>query len=707
MNDSKLKFLTSMFIQFIANILILFDVPVARQIISFIYFTIMPGLLIIKLINQKELDKIETLVFSVGLSISFLMIAGLLINETGFLFGIREPLSLLPLLVIFNSFILVCTFLAYLQKHDYQNLLNDRFNVKLKIILILLFSLPVFSIFGALWLSIFGNNVILLFVIALIALLTFACLFFKAAFPQKLHGIIIFVITISILFHSAFISKYLISYGSDISHEYFLSEIAKKNAYWNSTLFTSPFYGRINSMLSLTVLPTVYSNLLNMDSIYVLKILYPTIFSFVPLTLFQFWRKKFGRRRSFFAAFLLVSSLTFYSEMLGLGRQMIAEVFLALLLLNIFERKKTLLNKIFFIVFSFALIVSHYALAEFFLGFVSITLVLSILLGRFQMEKSTRNLTVTMVAIFFVMMFSWYIYTSRSATFEATLSYGSRVIEELDEFFNPSSRDPTVLRAMGLESPPSIWNLLSRIFAYFTEIFIVLGFIRLVTKQINLRLEKEHFILIVVSMGFLILVILLPSLSRTFNVTRFYHILLFFLAPLFALGVDFLIELLFKQEKKHFSSALLLSVIIPYFLFQSGFVYELTGTESWAPISFCRANKYKLYAWFRYVDEQSSSAAKWISRNINVNRMRIYADISSRYTLLTHGLIHDMYIYYLFNTTRTVENGIVYLNSLNSIYSTVVTSNYNFSSEELTFLKIMNKVFSDGGAEVYKSSLKI
>ena len=169
-----------------------------------------------------------------------------------------------------------------------------------------------------------------------------------------------------------------------------------------------------------------------------------------------------------------------------------------------------------FVIFSFALFVSHYALAEIFFFFITATLILLIVLKR-----PGRNLTVSMILLFFVIMFSWYIYTSDSATFDSFLSFGSHISSQLGEFLNPASRGQTVLRGLGIESPPSILNAISRVFAYLTQVIIAVGFVGLITKRIRFSLEREYFTLSIIAMAFLAAVILVPGLANSFNMTRF------------------------------------------------------------------------------------------------------------------------------------------------------------------------------------------
>jgi len=80
------------------SILIL-DIPFGRQFIGFIYFSFLPGFLILKILSFDFDNLSDTILLSVGLSIGFLMLIGLLINELYPIFGIYEPLSFIPIYV--------------------------------------------------------------------------------------------------------------------------------------------------------------------------------------------------------------------------------------------------------------------------------------------------------------------------------------------------------------------------------------------------------------------------------------------------------------------------------------------------------------------------------------------------------------------------------------------------------------------------------
>jgi len=689
------------FLQVVANISILFDVPIARQVLGFCYFTFLPGFIILKLLKVNELNKVETILFSVGLSIAFLMIVGLLINEFFFMLGFPQPLSLLSLMTVLNSLILIGGVLVYLKSE--VKIWNIEPIGKSPLILLFL-CLPVLSIMGAIWVKTYEINLILLFMITLTAFLFALGVILKKNFPSKFYPLIIFIIAISLLYHSSLISDNLIHFGSDMPGEVFAFKVAEQNAYWSPV---NPYpgdlsVGRTYSMLSVTILPIVYSSLLNLNVIWVFKLLNPILFALVPLGLYILWNKFISAEYAFVSAFFFMAYNVFYTEMLGLNKQMIGELFFVLLLLVIFNKKMRSFNKtLCFLIFGIALVVSHYALAEIFLFLISF-----ILISLIIMKKPRRNITLIMVLCFFTIMFSWYLYTSNSAVFDAFLGFGEHVRSQLGEFFNPVAREQTVLRGLGLEAPPTIWNMMSRIFAYITQLLIVVGFVGVITKRVGYHFEIGYLLLSLFSVMFLAALILVPGLASTMNMTRFYHILLLFLAPLCVLGVKTIMNIFSRRKKEILVSLLLLAVLVPYFLFQTGFVYEVTGNDSWSiPLSKYRMPAYRLYGQLGYTTAYSISGAEWVSENVAVEYRQIYADAWGRVTeLRAYGSVYVGYVETLSNTTRIAANGIVYLSSLNIIEETVVGSRYVWNPSELDFLSDLNTVYSNGGCEVYKNT---
>ncbi|MEM5867129.1 MAG: DUF2206 domain-containing protein [Candidatus Aenigmatarchaeota archaeon] len=687
------QMLYMLFLQIAANISILFNIPVARQVIGFTFFTFVPGYALIKLLKMRMESLTETVLFSTGISIIFLMLIGLAINELNSMFAVQTPLSLAFLLPALNIFTLTCIILSHIRHGSNESLSTHVENLSA---LLILLCIPALSISGAITSGVYNDNRILIFTITAIAALFTIVTISQKTVLTKLYPFIVLIIAISLIYHSQMVSDKLLSFGSDVGGEVFAQKIVEKNAYWNPV---NPYprdqsVGRTYAMLSVTILPTVYSILLNLDSILVFKLLYSFIFALVPLGLYNLWKNFVSEKFAFISAFFFMSFQPFYGEMLGLNKQMMGELFLVLLLTAILKEKTDRSKKIVCpLLFSFALIVSHYALAEIFLFFISFVLIVSILT-----KKPSRNITLTFVLFFFTIMFVWYIYISSSSVFEAFLTFGQRVYNELGDFFNLQSREPEILRGLGLEPPPTIWNLISRVFAYMTEALIVVGFIHIILKRTKIYLEKEYFFLIFVSMLFLGALIAIPGLSSTMNMTRFYHILLFFLAPLCVLGAETIVNVVSRKNTEIKALFLLLMVLVPYFLFQTSFVYEVTGSESWSiPLSKYRMSPLRLNN-LGYGQIYSVYGQRWLSSNVIAGQTPIYCDPFS--DLRCYALIYRGYFHYLSKVISVAVGGVVYLSSLSVIHSDYVALHSSWNVSELQFLNEISRVYTNGKIEI-------
>jgi uncharacterized membrane protein len=679
-------------LQVVMYISLFLNYPIVRQVVGIVYLTFVPGLILIKLIKLDDLGTLEIVVFAVGFSIAFLMLSGLVINQFGYLVGLSFPLSTLPLSLFINTLIIAGAAVAHLR----QGKIKKTFSVQPSSFspsLLLLTLIPVLSVIGVYFVNTTGNSLILIAMI-----LSIAALFTFSAFRErssKFYPFAICMIAIALLLHVSLLSSYVVPYGGDSPAEYYVFQTVQTNAHWTPVF---PFagdegLGRFNAMLSVTVLPTVYSNMLGMDPSLVFKLIYPLIFALVPVALYLLWQPYIGKKLSFIAAFVFVAQSTFFTEMIALNRQMIGELFFVLLLLVLLNKKVKKEGKFLaFAVLSFGLIFSHYALAEIFLVLIFAAWATSV----FYLKKPSFNLQFSLIIFFFVAMFAWYIYTSGSVVFDSFMTFTRSVTSQLGDFLNPASRGQTVLTGLGLVQSPSFLNTVSRGFAYLTEIFIVLGVVTLIRKKNPFRFERDYTVFSIIAVAILISLTIVPGLANTLSMTRFYHILLMILAPFCVIGIWWLSRFLFKHEKKIVVSLLVVAVLVPYFLFQTNLVYEVAKTESWSiPLSGYRMNPVQLYGYYGFIDPFSVHGAQWVSGNVPY-KYNIVADNGLYTSLTAYGGVYRGYVKGLDNTTVLYSGEFAYL-SLISVQYEKLTSNG-------TIPRVLNQtdvIYSNGGSEIY------
>jgi uncharacterized membrane protein len=650
------------------------NIPVARQVLGFAFLTFVPGFVILKLLKQGNLRLVEIVLFSVGISIAFSMIGGLAVNQIGLLIGLSQPLEPILLLLVLSGVVLFALVALYLRNSADLQPFEFSWNMVAKSLLLLL--LPILSVIGSYYANVYGNNFLLL-----LSLLAIIVLFSITVLSGKLHNskiifIIVFLISITLLFQYSLASNYI--QGFDIKDEYYISTLTQNSGYWNGTAsFTELQFGRFSSMLSVTILPVVYSNILHIDISWIFKIFYPLIFALVPIGLYLLWREKFSAEIALMAIFLFISQFTFYTEMLGLARQMIAELFFVLLFLVLFSGKLSSRNvKILFVIFGFCLIASHYSTALIFGFFISLMWLLG---SHFSKNpKLSGHLSISLVVAFFTILFLWYTFTSSAAIITSITQDLTFVLSGFNNFFDPSSRGNIVLAGIGATSAPTLLNTASRLVAYLTEFFILIGFLALLVQMRKKDFDYEFFIPCAASFAILFLCILLPNFASMLNITRFYHQLLFFLAPLFVIGFLKVIDLtskrftrLSKNKLKTAGTLLMVVLLVSYFAFQTNLVYEVSGSQSWSlPLSKYRMGP-TLYTDFEYGTARQVSGAYWLSQNTNISNLLVYADSGAYYNIIAYGGIYENHMERLSNTTSLKQGQFMYLSELNTYYGVI------------------------------------
>ena len=356
-------------------------------------------------------------------------------------------------------------------------------------------------------------------------------------------------------------------------------------------------------MLSITLLPAVYSALMHAQGEIVFKILYPFIFSLVPLTLYQICEKQFGKLIGLLSAlFFVFTSAAFYgTEILSLNRQIVGELFLILsVFLLISNTIPVTKRRLLLIIFGVALAVSHYTLAYIFLTIIALVFIISKVKPRFD---STLN-AVT-VLFLFVITFSWYA-LGTSAPLIALTDTTKWVFEELT-----ASR---VLSATGTASDmfyvPQIFTAASwtnLLLSGIANLLLIIGALSIILKLKGKEISPQFKAILTIAAVVLVSSLIFPSVARTLNFTRFYGITLLFLSPCFVIGGQTLLATIGKawtktkrllkrqivSKSKNIDRVFLLIAIIlsAYFLSQVGFVNHVAGGVPHYNIDFDRMIK--------------------------------------------------------------------------------------------------------------------
>jgi len=682
------------------------DIPILRQIIGFIYLTFIPGIIILRVLKIHKLTIIETFLYSVGLSLAFLMFGGLFINMFYPFLGIYRPISTLPLVITIGIGLLVLCILSYKCDKDFsQPTYADLGQITSKSGLFLLL-IPLLSIFGTYLVNCYKDSTLLLFLIIVISLIV-CVIGFTKYIPTKLYPLVIFSIAISLLYHKSLISPYVI--GWDVHQELYFLETVAIASRWDPTI-----YSNLNTMLSITILPAIYSHVLGMNGTWIIKIIYPLILSFVPVGLYHIYQKQTNQQVAFFSTFFFISPLIFWSEMPSLARQEIAELFYVLIILLLLDKKIRLTEiRFLFIIFGAGMIVSHYGVSYIFM--FSSFFAFGIL---YLMKHDNRVFTRGSILIFTTLILSWYIYTAGSSPFVSMVHIGDHIYTSIfTNFFRPETRQAVSILMTKEVSP---LHEITKYLYLITQFFITVGIGWLLLKREKIKFCNEYISFSIVNFAMMIGCAIIPWFSGTLNTTRMYQISLIFLAPFCIIGGNIIVRSILKIFKNssqtnfnkttsnQMSFKILSLFLVMFLLFNTGFVYEIAKDYPGA-VSLSRANieKYgdvedRIILYGTYFSETSVIGAKWLCENRNRDR-RVYGDYRDRSLVLTsYGRMRMGSTYQLFSNI-ILKKVYIYLGYTNVVEGIIVDrgNNYYNTTEISPPLEKMNKIYSNGGSEVY------
>lgn len=476
LNDWKYsQFITlTLFIQLLVLIFIGLNInginiPLISQLTVFIYLTFIPGYLILRILRIHMLGSVKSLIYSVGLSTVSVMFVGFLTSMLLPYLGISKPLSTITLTATITLYVLFLSILSYIRDKDFGSdcmfEAGDLFTPQF----LFLTLIPFVAIFGSYSITNYHSNLISMLLLVLLAVTFILTVFDKIHI--KLHSYTLWVVSISLLLVSSLISPFV--WGWDIQNEYYLANLILNYSYWNFTLPDA-----YNSMLSIVMLAPTYSILTNLRLDYILKIVYPFLFSLVPLALYKIFKAQVNSSKiAFVAVFLFVSFNTFYIELLALTREMMAELYLVLLLLLLLNQRLKANTIVLLIIFSMGLVVSHYSTTYFFiLALVGASLLMAVFrLSKFNISRekiSLRNKTVVLPALtVFITAFAyiWYSVYSQGLAIRAIIDVVTFVKQDFFDLIKIS------LQNAGIVPTPLLYDAVVLLIMVFVAILLYLA----------------------------------------------------------------------------------------------------------------------------------------------------------------------------------------------------------------------------------------
>ena len=161
--------------------------------------------------------------------------------------------------------------------------------------------------------------------------------------------------------------------GHDIQTEYRVFQLTAAHGRWNISYFHSAY----NACLSITILPTEMSRMINVDHPYIYKFFFQAIFALCPMLVYILCRRfgsSYGTRLvALLAAIYFLGFPTYFGDMPFLNRQEIAFLFVCIAALSATNKCwKPRVRRFTFLISAAGVELSHYSTMYLLLGTVAI-----------------------------------------------------------------------------------------------------------------------------------------------------------------------------------------------------------------------------------------------------------------------------------------------------------------------------------------------
>ncbi|MBU1130206.1 DUF2206 domain-containing protein [Patescibacteria group bacterium] len=740
----------------ITNLLVYFNIQnfYLRAIFSFIFLITIPGLLIMLMLKIKKIGPWEYLVYTLGLSIAFLMFTGLAVNWIlPWLHITDKPLSLTSLLINFDALLLIFGIIAYVQNKDFSSKIKfPKLDWLNKLFLITPIIFTILSILGAITLNNGGPNYLTVTMLGGIAIYVLFAVLFRNKLNNNIYPWAIWIMSVSLLLMYSLRSWHIL--GWDINQEYLVFNLANNTKHWDVNALNNAY----NLCLSITILPTIFTSFLNLNNEYIYKLIFPVIFSIVPLTIYLLTEKFLNKKIAFLSSFFFISQIWFFQQMPTLTRQEIALVFFAQILILKYTTEINQNTKYFLsVIFGVLITLSHYSTAYVWIAIMIIYYITSSIVKITIFKDLKQYFTLKYILLIITFTFVWEsqlttvsnnfvnFITSTITSISKGLSsdmisegfnrltFKNLDINNFDNVINNYQTTTEEYQTKGLSLYPKekypdyfpkpissekliplvqtqqysiIITLLKIIKIALTIILPFIGIFYLLSKcfhKVNrgsfdsfwINNNINYLIITIATLPLILLIIFLPIVKIEYNITRLYIQSLIVLAPLTILGGSFLLS---KIKSNVTNSIILETILILFFIYSTGFVSQIIG--GWPFIHLNNIGEdYDRY----YITQSDIKSAKWLAKN-RINNSSVYADEVAGLRLTSFGLMID-YKYDILPSTIDIPS-YVYLSKTN-VQKGKVYKRYDIDflafTTPIEFLnENKNLIYNNDGSEVFK-----
>ena len=399
------------------------DIPFLRTAAGVVFLGILPGYLLVTLFALADRPGL-TVLYSVGLSVPVVVLLALLVNFSLRPFSIH-PLSPRTLTVVVSLFVVGLAVVRHARFGLARSPLVGRsLPAGDRTFFVLFGLLPVYSVVGAIYTNAIDYDGAVVALVVALSLVPLLLLWWRGS--PTIYPFAVWSVAASVLLGMTLVSGHI--WGWDIHYEYHTANTILESGYWDPTRTAAT-----NSLLSVTLLASVYSMVTGQELAWVYKAVYPLAVSLLPVGIWYLARRQFADHSvAVLAPFVFVFYYGFFKTMPD--KQIVAELFAVLLLVALlYADRQAFKTWALASVFAVGMVFSHYATSLLFIGFLLFTLVGRYILRAFpSIEPPTARFTrPAFVGFLGALWLAWYRFTASGVNFYRVVNTGSDTIEQL------------------------------------------------------------------------------------------------------------------------------------------------------------------------------------------------------------------------------------------------------------------------------------
>ncbi len=491
-----------------------------------------------------------------------------------------------------------------------------------------------------------------------------------------------------------------------------------------------------------------------MNDEYIYKLLYPIIYSFSTVGIYFFLRRYADKITALLAVVFFMIQNQFFQQMPALARQEIGSLFFILALYSLFSYEgKTYQKKLLFIIFSFAMVVSHYSTAYIAIAMFASALILNYIsawiYSRIHPKEKAIKFMLDPLLILIVICFTFLWYSQITSTNIFFKTFADNTVSKLNKIYsNEFKSDAAKLAIVGVGKEYTTNDVIQydkltekeykkdktwityyssdktssyKPVAMYAEKIpvqkpwntIVFYTVETVKKTFKLMLglgtiyiayllyfkrktqfDLEYLNFVVVSLTFLVAIVVVPNISVAYNFERMYQQMLVFLSVVIIASCIWVLN---KIRKK---GLYIIFVMISIYFCNTTYLFNqlVGGTPGLNLNNF--GEEYQRF----YIHDSEVRTAQWLRKNYN-SKSIVYADQYGAlrlqsWTDINNGLVGDVmpkvldkYAYVYATYSNTVKN--------------VARSTFKNTYVAYIFPKLFlennkNIIYSTGVTEIYK-----